>query len=101
MVEEEKTLGRLYVASPCSADWDDMPGNDQVRFCNQCQFNVYNISAMTRIQAEGLIAKTEGRLCTNLQLNLTLQVGTTGGAAFLPGNFERGNGRTSKFTQRV
>jgi len=66
MIKEEKTLDRLYVASPCPVDWDDMPGNDQVRFCNQCQLNVYNISAMSRKQAERLIAETEGRLCTKL-----------------------------------
>ena len=66
MANSEKNLDRLYVASPCSADWEAMPGNAQVRFCNQCQLNVYNISAMTRKQAEALIASTEGRLCTKL-----------------------------------
>jgi len=66
MTGKERMLDRLYVASPCSADWDAMPGNDQIRFCNQCQLSVYNLSAMTRKQAEELIAKTEGRLCTKL-----------------------------------
>jgi Carboxypeptidase regulatory-like domain len=66
MIKMDKTLERLYVASPCSADWDAMPGNNQVRFCNQCQLNVYNISAMTRKQAEELILQSEGRLCTKL-----------------------------------
>lgn len=66
MASSERTLDRLYVASPCSADWEAMAGNAQVRFCNQCQLNVYNISAMTRKQAEALIASTEGRLCTKL-----------------------------------
>jgi hypothetical protein len=64
MNEKTNSLERLYVASPCSADWDAMPGNEQVRFCNQCNLNVYNLSAMTRQQAEEIIAKTEGRLCT-------------------------------------
>lgn len=66
MTKKEAMLDRLYVASPCSADWDAMPGNEQFRFCNQCQLNVYNLSAMTRKQAEELIAKAEGRLCTKL-----------------------------------
>lgn len=66
MLKNERSLNRLYVASPCSADWEAMAGNEQVRFCNQCQLNVYNISAMTRKQAEELIAKTEGQLCTKL-----------------------------------
>lgn len=66
MAREKNMLGRLYIASPCSADWDAMQGNDQVRFCKQCQLNVYNLSAMTRKQAEELIARSEGRLCAKL-----------------------------------
>jgi hypothetical protein len=56
-------LRTLKVASPCPASWDEMTGNDRVRFCGQCQLNVYNISGMRRVEAERLIASTEGRLC--------------------------------------
>lgn len=45
----------LKVASPCSANWDEMVGNDQVRFCLSCEKNVYNLSAMPREQAEALL----------------------------------------------
>jgi hypothetical protein len=40
-----------------------MMGSDRVRFCGQCSLNVYNLSAMTRDEAESLIARNEGRLC--------------------------------------
>lgn len=40
-----------------------MIGDERVRFCGQCEINVYNLSALTRAQAENLIAGTEGRLC--------------------------------------
>ena len=40
-----------------------MIGDERVRFCGQCELNVYNLSAMTRTQAEDLIAGTERRLC--------------------------------------
>ena len=56
-------LKHVRVASPCKADWDEMMGTDRVRFCGQCSLNVYNLSAMTRDEAESLIARTEGRLC--------------------------------------
>lgn len=56
-------LRNLKVASPCSADWDSMYGDDRVRFCGSCQLNVYNLSGMTRAEAERLIAAKEGRLC--------------------------------------
>jgi hypothetical protein len=43
-----------------------MEGTEEVRFCNQCNLNVYNISAMTRKEALSLIQQTEGRLCIKL-----------------------------------
>lgn len=56
-------LSKVRVASPCPADWDSMIGDERVRFCGQCELNVYNLSAMTKAQAENLIVRTEGRLC--------------------------------------
>ena len=66
MTRQADPLDRLRVASPCSVGWERMVGDDRVRFCNQCNLNVYNISEMTRKQAEALIATTEGRLCARL-----------------------------------
>ena len=54
---------RLRVASPCPADWNAMQGDDRMRFCGQCEKNVYNISAMTHAEAEALIREKEGKLC--------------------------------------
>ena len=59
-------LDRIEIASPCPASWDDMEGDDRSRFCGQCRKNVYNIAAMTRSQAEALIAATEGSACLRL-----------------------------------
>ena len=56
-------LKNLTVASPCVADWNSMTGNDQVRFCEHCSFEVHHLSAMTRSQAERLVARSNGRLC--------------------------------------
>lgn len=57
------SLDKVSVATPCPAEWDRMVGGDRVRFCGQCQLNVYNLSAMSRDDAESLITRTEGRLC--------------------------------------
>jgi hypothetical protein len=40
-----------------------MYGNDRKRFCADCKLNVYNLSGMTRREAEDLLARSEGRLC--------------------------------------
>ena len=59
----DSPLNNVRVASPCPADWDQMLGNDRSRFCGQCNLNVYNLSAMSRSEAEDFIAKSEGRVC--------------------------------------
>ena len=43
-----------------------MAGDDSVRFCDHCRLNVYNLSALTRVEAEALLASTEGKLCARL-----------------------------------
>jgi hypothetical protein len=40
-----------------------MQGNEQVRFCDQCQLHVHNLSAMSPPQAAALVQEAEGRLC--------------------------------------
>src|SRR5215469_10207399 len=56
-------LKNLHVASPCSANWAQMSGDNRVRHCPECKLNVYNLSAMSRREAEELIVSREGRLC--------------------------------------
>lgn len=56
-------LEDIRIASPCHASWDAMQGDDRVRHCGSCQKNVYDLSNMTRDDAEALLEKTEGRVC--------------------------------------
>jgi hypothetical protein len=62
-------LDRVRVAAPCSASWQNMipvADGNRIRFCGECSLNVYNISAMTRAEAETLLREHEGRLCIKL-----------------------------------
>src|SRR5947209_18911650 len=60
-------LQNIRIASPCSADWEKMEGNDRVRFCSACQLHVYNFSEMTEPEIRQLIQSHEGRrLCGRL-----------------------------------
>ena len=43
-----------------------MVGGDRVRFCRQCSKNVFNLSGLSRADAEALLHKAEGRLCIAL-----------------------------------
>lgn len=56
-------LDNIRVAAPCPARWADMVGDDRVRACADCQKSVYNLSDMTRDEAQALIVEKEGRLC--------------------------------------
>ena len=40
-----------------------MDGDERVRFCRECNRNVYNLSAMTEREAQRVVAEREGRLC--------------------------------------
>ena len=66
MTRNKVELDRIVVASPCPAAWENMAGDERVRFCNQCNLNVYNISAMTKAEAESVFRNTEGRVCARL-----------------------------------
>lgn len=56
-------LDRIQIASPCNASWDDMEGDDQIRFCRHCHLNVYNFAWMSRREAAALVRGMEDRLC--------------------------------------
>lgn len=59
-------LNNLRIASPCSADWNQMVGNNRQRHCGDCKLNVYNLSGMTKREAEDLILNSEGRVCLRI-----------------------------------
>lgn len=63
MSRYQSPLENISIASPCSANWNEMYGNDRMRFCGQCKLNVYNLSGMSREDAESLVMNAEGRLC--------------------------------------
>jgi len=63
MSKFESPLENISIASPCSADWEQMYGDDRKRYCGDCKLNVYNLSGMTKADAEQLVARSEGRLC--------------------------------------
>lgn len=56
-------LNNIKIASPCSADWNEMVGDERSRFCGDCELNVYNLSGMSQSEAENLLLDSEGRLC--------------------------------------
>jgi hypothetical protein len=52
-------LDQLRIASPCNAPWEKMTGTDRARYCGLCEKTVYNVSAMSREEAEQFLSSVE------------------------------------------
>jgi hypothetical protein len=63
MPKRANLLDQINVASPCSADWDSMIGNEQARFCQHCSLFVHDLSKITRKDVVKLVASSKGKLC--------------------------------------
>jgi hypothetical protein len=57
------SLDRIRVASPCPVSWYNMAGDERVRHCSHCNQHVFNLSDMSRDEAEALIRANHGGLC--------------------------------------
>ncbi len=53
-------LDRTRIASPCDEKWETMTGDERSRFCGRCGRSVYNLSAMTREEAERFVVENTG-----------------------------------------
>jgi ankyrin repeat protein len=62
-MSKKRLIDSIEVKSPCSENWDEMRGNEKVRFCAHCALEVNNISALTRKQAMRLVRQSNGKLC--------------------------------------
>jgi len=56
-------LDLIELPIPCTVPWESMRGSDRVRHCGQCNQNVYQLSEMSREEAEELIKRKDGKAC--------------------------------------
>lgn len=63
---KKRLLDDVMVAAPCTMGWESMQGDNRVRFCNQCQLNVYNLSGMSDEEAEDLLQVKGDSICISL-----------------------------------
>src|SRR5690606_4167378 len=78
-MSKERSIENIRVASPCSQSWDEMSGNDRVRFCSHCSKHVNDISAMGRKEAERLVRLSKGNICVRYVTDPV-----TGGPTLMP-----------------
>jgi hypothetical protein len=57
----------IQIRTPCPKLWDDLQGDERKRFCSECSLHVHNSAALTRREAEALVAGAEGRVCMRIE----------------------------------
>lgn len=62
-MSKKSYLDSIKSPAPCSKDWDEMTGDELVRFCSGCEKSVYNLSAMPRREAKKFVARNSGKVC--------------------------------------
>jgi hypothetical protein len=65
MTQPAFQLNDVRVAVPCPVLWEDMAGDEHVRFCNHWHLNVYNFAELSKKEAEALFStgkSVSGRL---------------------------------------
>ena len=68
-MSKKSFIDSVEVGAPCSEEWNEMKGNDKVRFCSHCSKHVNNLSEMTRKQAMRLVRASHGDLCIRYIVN--------------------------------
>ena len=59
-------LENVRIAAPCDANWAEMEGDADVRFCKHCSKSVFNLSMMSREEAESVLLVGDGQICLRL-----------------------------------
>ena len=73
----KRSLDIIRVEDPCTVDWDTMLCSGAVRYCRLCKQNVYNLSDMSREEAEELVFAGEGKVCVRFYRRADGSVMTT------------------------
>lgn len=59
----------LHIEAPCHRSWQEMNGNSQLRFCNQCEKNVYDLTTFTSAEVDSLFRDSQGLPCVRFYRN--------------------------------
>ncbi len=60
-MDDNSPLDNLTLSFPCPVSWDSMEGDERERLCKQCSKKVFNISDLTKKEAEELLSVNKGR----------------------------------------
>ncbi len=64
--QKKDKFAQLQVTAPCTANWEQMSGNRQKRFCAECDKHVFDFAQMTARQVTAVVEAHQGNLCARL-----------------------------------
>jgi hypothetical protein len=63
-------LDHVQLAFSCPMAWERLVGGDRSRYCGACEKHVYDLSAMSRDEAEGFLEENEGLpICVRVEVD--------------------------------
>ncbi len=84
------TLENFEVPKPCSMNWDEMTGNEEIRHCEKCQHPIYNISEMPKRRALKVLNQPDEKVCVSYLQDEQSQVITQTYFGIFKRNFVKG-----------
>lgn len=60
-MDNKSPLDNLVLSFPCPVSWESMDGDERERLCKQCAKKVYNISDLSKQEAEKLLRVNQGK----------------------------------------
>ncbi len=61
-----RRLPVLETGKPCDMRWEDLPGDERVRFCGHCKKKVYNLAELGIDEVAELVSEQRGVICARL-----------------------------------
>lgn len=61
-----RVLDQVSIQQQCPMSWDNMVGDDRVRFCGECQRQVWNFFEMTDLEIAEVMRANPERLCAQI-----------------------------------
>ncbi|MEI7575503.1 MAG: hypothetical protein WCK51_01310 [Armatimonadota bacterium] len=62
------SLTPIHIATPCSENWSQMPGDERSRFCEKCEHQVRNSESMTSSELDRATSSMQ-RVCLRLTVH--------------------------------
>ena len=65
-MDSNHILSEITISTPCPMDWNQMSGDDRMRYCTACGKRVHDVAKMTSAEVDVLFRDNDGDVCGRL-----------------------------------